>query len=76
MIKIKVNQSGEASFFQVISGGFFIEKHLNQETLPCQIPPPLGEIVKFAPPILQSLWSARSPTPCLPAYGRPFVSIL
>ena len=53
-IKIKVNQSSEAQFFQVISGGFFIEKHLTQETLPCQIPPPLGEIVTFAPPILES----------------------
>ena len=54
IIKIKVNQSSEASCFQVISVGFFIGKHLTQETLPCQIPPPLGEIVKFAPPILES----------------------
>ena len=53
-ITIKVNQSSEAQFFKVISGGFFFEKHLTQETLPCQIPPPLGEIVNFAPPILES----------------------
>ena len=54
IIKIKVNQSSEAQFFEVISGGFFIEKDLTQGTLPCQIPPPLGEIVNFAPPILES----------------------
>ena len=54
IIKIKVNQSSEAQFFQVMSGGFFIEKHLTQETLPCQIPPSLGEIVNFALLILES----------------------
>ena len=70
IIKIKVNQSSEAQFLQVISGGHLIEKHLTQETLPCQIPPPLGEIVNFAPPILQSRWLARSPTPCPPQGSR------
>ena len=64
IIKIKVNQSSEASFFQVISGEFFIGKDLTQGTLPCQIPPPLREIVNFAPPILKSPWLARGPTPC------------
>ena len=54
IIKIKVNKSSEAQFFEVISGGFFIEKDLSQGTLPCQIPPPLGEIDNFAPPILES----------------------
>ena len=54
IIKINVNQSSEAQFFQVISGGFFIEKDLTKVTLPCQIPPPLVEIVNFAPPILES----------------------
>ena len=68
MIKINVNQSSEASCFQMIRGGFFIGKHLTQETLPCQIPPPLGEIVTFALPILESRYLARSPTPC-PSVG-------
>ena len=63
-IKIKVNQSSEARFFKVKSGEFFIGKDLTQGTLPCQIPPPLGETANFAPPILQSTWLARSPTPC------------
>ena len=41
-----------------------MEKQLTQETLLCQIPPTLGEIVTFAPPILESRWLAWSPTPC------------
>lgn len=45
-----------------MSGIFFIEQHLTQETdlLNSSIQ---GGIVNFAPVILQSSWLARSPTP-------------
>lgn len=45
-----------------ISGGFFIEKHLTQETADLLNSPIQGGIVNFAPVILQSSWLARSPT--------------
>ena len=63
-LKSKFINQVKPSFFEVISGEFFIGKNLTQGTLPCQIPPPLGETANFAPPILQSTWLARSPTPC------------
>ena len=43
--------------------GFFIEKHLNRGLCLVDLPHPLGEILNFAQPILQSPRLAWGPTP-------------
>ena len=52
-----------AACMRWISGGFFVKKHLTQDTLSCEIPSPLGKILNFAPTILQCPWLARGATP-------------
>ena len=60
---MKKSPQSNPTYMRWISGGFFVEKHLTQGAFSCYIPPPLGEILNFAPPILQSPWLARGPTP-------------
>ena len=50
IIKIKVNQSGEAQFFEIDIRRTFSDKELTQETLPCQIPPPYGKTLTLHRP--------------------------